>query len=234
LTRRPHETHAAPIPLEESGDGKGKTRKTRSRRKCVRESFHVHSQLNVVVAAADRCPCGRRRRARRSGAESVRSAYPADDRRPARPAAVDMRSAVTCSNKADTAPARISKSSLKDDARFPTIPSVLAQELIRPTTRSSPLPPLLAARRRYSRSAGGGALATQAKIRKSDGGGTSIIPSFGPTVPPSYLSQSSTIIATGRQEWHQKVLNPDVGLAPGNDALNFFRSTFTAGGGQIA
>src|SRR5260370_35093361 len=80
-------------------------------------------------------------------------------------------------------------------------------------------------------------LATQAKIPEVVmAAGTSIITERSPyIVRTSFtLAQSSTIIA----DWAvkngiKKVATLTSDYAPGNDALNFFKQNFTAGGGEI-
>jgi branched-chain amino acid transport system substrate-binding protein len=121
---------------------------------------------------------------------------------------------------------------LKDDATLPDNTKRLAQELIvndkvNVIAGFGITPSALAA----------APLATQAKVPEVVmAAGTSIITERSPyIVRTSFtLGQSSTIIA----DWAvkngiKKVATLTSDYAPGNDALNFFKQHFTAGGGQI-
>ncbi len=121
---------------------------------------------------------------------------------------------------------------LKDDATLPDNTKRLAQELIVNEKVSviagfGITPSALAA----------APLATQAKVPEVVmAAGTSIITERSPyIVRTSFtLGQSSTIIA----DWAvkngiKKVATLTSDYAPGNDALNFFKENFVAGGGQI-
>src|SRR5579864_8971242 len=121
---------------------------------------------------------------------------------------------------------------LKDDATLPDNTKRLAQELIvndkvNVIAGFGITPSALAA----------APLATQAKVPEVVmAAGTSIITEKSPyIVRTSFtLGQSSTIIA----DWAvkngiKKVATLTSDYAPGNDALNFFKEHFTAGGGQI-
>src|SRR3954468_6377416 len=121
---------------------------------------------------------------------------------------------------------------LKDDAAVPDNTKRLAQELIVNDKVSfiagfGVTPAALAA----------ASLATQAKIPEVVmAAGTSIITERSPyIVRTSFtLAQSSTIIG----DWAvkngiKKVATLTSDFAPGNDALNFFKQNFTAGGGEI-
>jgi branched-chain amino acid transport system substrate-binding protein len=121
---------------------------------------------------------------------------------------------------------------LRDDATQPDNTKRLAQELIVNDKVSviagfGVTPSALAA----------APLATQAKVPEVVmAAGTSIITERSPyIVRTSFtLAQSSTIIA----DWAvkngiKKVATLTADYAPGNDALNFFKQNFTAGGGEI-
>src|SRR5579863_7356256 len=121
---------------------------------------------------------------------------------------------------------------LKDDATVPDNTKRLAQELIvndkvNVIAGFGVTPSALAA----------APLATQAKVPEIVmAAGTSIITERSPyIVRTSFtLAQSSTIIA----DWAikngiKKVATLTADYAPGNDALNFFKEHFTAGGGEI-
>jgi len=121
---------------------------------------------------------------------------------------------------------------LKDDATLPDNTKRMAQELIVNDKVSiiagfGVTPAALAA----------APLATQAKVPEVVmAAGTSIITERSPyIVRTSFtLAQSSTIIA----DWAvkngiKKVATLTSDYAPGNDALNFFKQNFTAGGGEI-
>src|SRR5881227_1639439 len=121
---------------------------------------------------------------------------------------------------------------LKDDAAVPDNTKRLAQELIVNDKVSfiagfGVTPAALAA----------APLATQAKIPEVVmAAGTSIITERSPyVVRTSFtLAQSSTIIG----DWAvkngiKKVATLTSDYAPGNDALNFFKEHFTAGGGEV-
>src|SRR6201987_2005226 len=121
---------------------------------------------------------------------------------------------------------------LKDDATLPDNTKRLAQELIVNDKVSviagmGVTPSALAA----------APLATQAKVPEVVmAAGTSIITERSPYIMRTSftLAQSSTIIA----DWAvkngiKKVATLTSDYAPGNDALNFFKQNFTAGGGEI-
>src|SRR6267378_1909074 len=121
---------------------------------------------------------------------------------------------------------------LKDDAAVPDNTKRLAQELIVNDKVSfiagfGVTPAALAA----------APLATQAKIPEIVmAAGTSIITERSPyIVRTSFtLAQSSTIIGDwAAKNGIKKVATLTSDYAPGNDALNFFKEHFTAGGGQI-
>src|SRR5947199_5654689 len=121
---------------------------------------------------------------------------------------------------------------IKDDAAMPNNTKRIAQELIVNDKVSfiagfGVTPAALAA----------APLATQAKVPEIVmAAGTSIITERSPyIVRTSFtLAQSSTIIA----DWAvkngiKKVATLTSDYAPGNDALNFFKQNFTAGGGEV-
>jgi len=121
---------------------------------------------------------------------------------------------------------------LKDDGAVPDKTKTAAQELIVNDKVSfiagfGVTPAALAA----------APLATQAKIPEVVmAAGTSIITEKSPyIVRTSFtLAQSSTIIGDwAAKNGIKKVATLTSDYAPGNDALNFFREHFTAGGGQI-
>ncbi|HLX17863.1 MAG TPA: ABC transporter substrate-binding protein [Bradyrhizobium sp.] len=132
----------------------------------------------------------------------------------------------------DTVAGRKIEVILKDDATLPDNTKRLAQELIVNDKVNfiagfGITPSALAA----------APLATQAKVPEIVmAAGTSIITERSPyIVRTSFtLGQSSTIIA----DWAvkngiKKVATLTSDYAPGNDALNFFKQNFTAGGGEI-
>jgi branched-chain amino acid transport system substrate-binding protein len=134
--------------------------------------------------------------------------------------------------KGDTVAGKKIEIILKDDAAVPDNTKRLAQELIVNEKVSfiagfGVTPAALAA----------APLATQAKIPEIVmAAGTSIITERSPyIVRTSFtLAQSSTIIG----DWAvkngiKKVATLTSDYAPGNDALNFFKEHFTAGGGEI-
>jgi branched-chain amino acid transport system substrate-binding protein len=134
--------------------------------------------------------------------------------------------------KGDTVAGKKIEIILKDDAAIPDNTKRLAQELIVNDKVSfiagfGVTPAALAA----------APLATQAKIPEIVmAAGTSIITERSPyIVRTSFtLAQSSTIIG----DWAvkngiKKVATLTSDYAPGNDALNFFKEHFTAGGGEI-
>ena len=121
---------------------------------------------------------------------------------------------------------------LKDDAALPDNTKRLAQELIvndkvNLIAGFGVTPAALAA----------APLATEAKIPEIVmAAGTSIITERSPyIVRTSFtLAQSSTIIGDwAAKNGIKKVATLTSDYAPGNDALNFFKEHFTAGGGQI-
>jgi branched-chain amino acid transport system substrate-binding protein len=121
---------------------------------------------------------------------------------------------------------------LKDDAAIPDNTKRLAQELIVNDKVSfiagfGVTPAALAA----------APLATQAKVPEVVmAAGTSIITERSPyIVRTSFtLAQSSTIIGDwAAKNGIKKVATLTSDYAPGNDALNFFKQHFTAGGGEI-
>src|SRR4029078_1287703 len=121
---------------------------------------------------------------------------------------------------------------LKDDAAVPDNTKRLAQELIVNDKVNfiagfGVAPAELAA----------APLATQAKIPEIVmAAGTSIITERSPyIVRTSFtLAQSSTIIAdSAAKNGIKKVATLTSDYAPGNDALNFFKQNFTAGGGEV-
>jgi branched-chain amino acid transport system substrate-binding protein len=121
---------------------------------------------------------------------------------------------------------------LKDDAALPDNTKRLAQELIVNDKVSfiagfGVTPAALAA----------APLATQAKVPEVVmAAGTSIITERSPyIVRTSFtLAQSSTIIGDwAAKNGIKKVATLTSDYAPGNDALNFFKQHFTAGGGEI-
>src|SRR2546422_1197799 len=134
--------------------------------------------------------------------------------------------------KGDTVAGKKIEIILKDDAAVPDNTKRLAQELIVNDKVNfiagfGVTPAALAA----------APLATQAKIPEVVmAAGTSIITERSPyIVRTSFtLAQSSTIIG----DWAvkngiKKVATLTSDYAPGNDALNFFKQNFTAGGGEI-
>ena len=134
--------------------------------------------------------------------------------------------------KGDTVAGKKIEIILKDDAAVPDNTKRLAQELIVNDKVSfiagfGVTPAALAA----------APLATQAKIPEIVmAAGTSIITERSPyIVRTSFtLAQSSTIIGDwAAKNGIKKVATLTSDYAPGNDALNFFKEHFTAGGGQI-
>src|SRR4051812_6631620 len=132
--------------------------------------------------------------------------------------------------KGDTVAGRKIEIILKDDAAVPDNTKRLAQELIVNDKVSfiagfGVTPAALAA----------AALATQAKVPEIVmAAGPSIITERSPyIVRTSFtLAQSSTIIADwAAKNGIKKVATLTSDYAPGNDALNFFKQNFTAGGG---
>jgi branched-chain amino acid transport system substrate-binding protein len=132
----------------------------------------------------------------------------------------------------DTVAGRKIEVVLKDDAAIPDNTKRLAQELIVNDKVNfiagfGVTPAALAA----------APLATQAKVPEIVmAAGTSIITERSPyIVRTSFtLAQSSTIIADwAAKNGIKKVATLTSDYAPGNDALNFFKQHFTAGGGEI-
>src|SRR5712672_1006102 len=132
----------------------------------------------------------------------------------------------------DTVAGRKIEVILKDDAAVPDNTKRLAQELIVNDKVSfiagfGVTPAALAA----------APLATQAKVPEIVmAAGTSIITERSPyIVRTSFtLAQSSTIIGDwAAKNGIKKVATLTSDYAPGNDALNFFKQNFTAGGGEI-
>ncbi len=134
--------------------------------------------------------------------------------------------------KGDTVAGKKIEIILKDDAAVPDNTKRLAQELIVNDKVNfiagfGVTPAALAA----------APLATQAKIPEIVmAAGTSIITERSPyIVRTSFtLAQSSTIIGDwAAKNGIKKVATLTSDYAPGNDALNFFKEHFTAGGGEI-
>ena len=134
--------------------------------------------------------------------------------------------------KGDTVAGRKIEVILKDDGAVPDNTKRLAQELIVNDKVSfiagfGVTPAALAA----------APLATQAKVPEIVmAAGTSIITERSPyIVRTSFtLAQSSTIIGDwAAKNGIKKVATLTSDYAPGNDALNFFKQNFTAGGGEI-
>src|SRR3982075_4254238 len=134
--------------------------------------------------------------------------------------------------KGDTVAGKKIEVILKDDAAVPDNTKRLAQELIANDKVNfiagfGVTPAALAA----------APLATQAKVPEIVmAAGTSIITERSPyIVRTSFtLAQSSTIIGDwAAKNGIKKVATLTSDYAPGNDALNFFKQNFTAGGGQI-
>ena len=134
--------------------------------------------------------------------------------------------------KGDTVAGRKIEIILKDDGAVPDNTKRLAQELIVNDKVSfiagfGVTPAALAA----------APLATQAKVPEIVmAAGTSIITERSPyIVRTSFtLAQSSTIIGDwAAKNGIKKVATLTSDYAPGNDALNFFKQNFTAGGGEI-
>jgi branched-chain amino acid transport system substrate-binding protein len=134
--------------------------------------------------------------------------------------------------KGDTVAGKKIEVILKDDAAVPDNTKRLAQELIVNEKVNfiagfGVTPAALAA----------APLATQAKIPEIVmAAGTSIITERSPyIVRTSFtLAQSSTIIGDwAAKNGIKKVATLTSDYAPGNDALNFFKQNFTAGGGEI-
>src|SRR5882762_156206 len=132
----------------------------------------------------------------------------------------------------DTVAGRKIEIILKDDAALPDKTKTAAQELIVNDKVSfiagfGVTPAALAA----------APLATQAKVPEIVmAAGTSIITERSPyIVRTSFtLAQSSTIIGDwAAKNGIKKVATLTSDYAPGNDALNFFKQNFTAGGGEI-
>ena len=136
------------------------------------------------------------------------------------------------SQKGDTVAGRKIEVILKDDGAVPDNTKRAAQELIVNDKVSfiagfGVTPAALAA----------APLATEAKVPEIVmAAGTSIITERSPyIVRTSFtLAQSSTIIGDwAAKNGIKKVATLTSDYAPGNDALNFFKQNFTAGGGQI-
>jgi branched-chain amino acid transport system substrate-binding protein len=136
------------------------------------------------------------------------------------------------SQKGDTVAGKKIEVILKDDGAVPDNTKRAAQELIVNDKVNfiagfGVTPAALAA----------APLATEAKIPEIVmAAGTSIITERSPyIVRTSFtLAQSSTIIGDwAAKNGIKKVATLTSDYAPGNDALNFFKQTFTAGGGQI-
>ena len=134
--------------------------------------------------------------------------------------------------KGDTVAGRKIEVILKDDGAVPDNTKRVAQELIvndkvNVIAGFGVTPAALAA----------APLATQAKIPEIVmAAGTSIITERSPyIVRTSFtLAQSSTIIGDwAAKNGIKKVATLTSDYAPGNDALNFFKQNFTAGGGEI-
>ncbi len=134
--------------------------------------------------------------------------------------------------KGDTVAGKKIELILKDDAAVPDNTKRLAQELIvndkvRFIAGFGVTPAALAA----------APLATQAKVPLIVmAAGTSIITERSPyIVRTSFtLAQSSAIIGDwAAKNGIKKVATLVSDYAPGNDALNFFKQNFTAGGGEI-
>jgi branched-chain amino acid transport system substrate-binding protein len=134
--------------------------------------------------------------------------------------------------KGDTVAGKKIEVILKDDAAVPDNTKRLAQELIVNDKVNfiagfGVTPAALAA----------APLATQAKVPEIVmAAGTSIITERSPyIVRTSFtLAQSSTIIGDwAARNGIKKVATLTSDYAPGNDALNFFKQNFTAGGGEI-
>jgi len=134
--------------------------------------------------------------------------------------------------KGDTVAGKKIEVILKDDAAVPDNTKRLAQELIVNDKVNfiagfGVTPAALAA----------APLATQAKVPEIVmAAGTSIITERSPyIVRTSFtLAQSSTIIGDwAAKNGIKKVATLTSDYAPGNDALNFFKQNFTAGGGEI-
>jgi len=134
--------------------------------------------------------------------------------------------------KGDTVAGRKIEVILKDDGAVPDNTKRLAQELIVNDKVNfiagfGVTPAALAA----------APLATQAKVPQIVmAAGTSIITERSPyIVRTSFtLAQSSTIIGDwAAKNGIKKVATLTSDYAPGNDALNFFKQNFTAGGGEI-
>jgi branched-chain amino acid transport system substrate-binding protein len=134
--------------------------------------------------------------------------------------------------KGDTVAGKKIEIILKDDAAVPDNTKRLAQELIVNDKVNfiagfGVTPAALAA----------APLATQAKVPEIVmAAGTSIITERSPyIVRTSFtLAQSSTIIGDwAARNGIKKVATLTSDYAPGNDALNFFKQNFTAGGGEI-
>jgi branched-chain amino acid transport system substrate-binding protein len=134
--------------------------------------------------------------------------------------------------KGDTVAGKKIEVILKDDAAVPDNTKRLAQELIVNDNVNfiagfGVTPAALAA----------APLATQAKIPEIVmAAGTSIITERSPyIVRTSFtLAQSSTIIGDwAAKNGIKKVATLTSDYAPGNDALNFFKQNFTAGGGEV-
>jgi len=134
--------------------------------------------------------------------------------------------------KGDTVAGKKIEVILKDDAAVPDNTKRLAQELIVNDKVNfiagfGVTPAALAA----------APLATQAKIPEIVmAAGTSIITERSPyIVRTSFtLAQSSTIIGDwAAKNGIKKVATLTSDYAPGNDALNFFKQNFTAGGGEV-
>src|SRR6195256_6331986 len=134
--------------------------------------------------------------------------------------------------KGDTVAGKKIEIILKDDAAVPDNTKRLAQELIVNDKVNfiagfGVTPAALAA----------APLATQAKVPEIVmAAGTSIITERSPyIVRTSFtLAQSSTIIGDwAAKNGIKKVATLTSDYAPGNDALNFFKQNFTAGGGEV-
>src|ERR1700694_420964 len=145
---------------------------------------------------------------------------------------IDNAAKLYMQQKGDTVAGKKIEVILKDDAAVPDNTKRLAQELIVNDKVSfiagfGVTPAALAA----------APLATQAKMPEIVmAAGTSIITERSPyIVRTSFtLAQSSTIIGDwAAKNGIKKVATLTSDFAPGNDALNFFKQNFTAGGGEI-
>jgi len=197
------------------------------------ESVHVHSPKALSRAAAAALhlrassPCAGSGAGKREDRPD-----PADDRRPSldRQADRQCRSSSTCSRRATPVGRQEDRGHPQGRRRGPDNTSGLAQR----TDRHDKVKfhcRISASLRPHWRPRAGNASQDPEIVMAA---GTSIITERSPiscaTVLPSRSRPPS--LATGPPERIKKVATLCIGLCPGNDALNFFKQNFTAGGGR--